>query len=62
MIEDKITSKYIVHITATMDLESTDVKSDGKTDEISDPDVHDIMTHLIEFAAKAYKERKIEKS
>ena len=42
-----------------MDLES-DVKSHGNTDETRDPDMKEIMNHLMEFAPKAYKEKKIE--
>ena len=60
MIEDKITSKYIIHITATMELEGSEVKSDRKSDQNSDPGVEDIMKHLIEFGIQVYKERKIE--
>ena len=59
MIKDKITSKYIVHIIGTMDLES-DVKSHGNTQETRDPDMEEIMNHLMEFAPKTYKEKKIE--
>ena len=65
MIEDKIIGKYNVHIIASMELETeephepgiTEVETEG-TEE--DPDITEVMRHLIEFSASAYKERTLE--